>query len=302
MNIAVLLMSSDVEPSLRNIEAFKSTVVDFYENNKQLFGHDYKFFVYRYGETPDVYVDQVYKSVTYLVFKGDESVYSTFEKTVSALEYVKVMYQPDMYIRINISTHINMLLLDSVAQHLDTNCVYCNRINNFVNPTSKYFGYVYPRGDFMIFFGCHCKAIIDNCCKCLGVNSLSLGVDHVDDCLIGICLLYSDPDYYKRMNMLIYNFMPNENIEVDKYNNYAIATRLKSVPRGKNSGYSWDDNEYRLNDVKKFYQTQELVNKSLYKDVKLSDVVTDEVYPLIEYRVINVTKEEYNNYIKRTSL
>lgn len=294
MKVAILIMSSDVEPSLRNINAFKDTVVKYCELNKDKLNHEYRFFVYRYGE--DVLrFDDVYQSLTNLVYQGKESVYSTFEKTRRAFIDVREEYQPDVYVRVNISTHINIPLFDTIVHKLDNNCLYCNRVNSFVNPTSKYFGYVYPRGDFMIMFDKHCLDIINNGVKFEGINGYSSGVDHVDDCIIGLCLYEADSTYYRQLVQLNYNYNPNSGI--DDYYKYSIATRLKSTPPNTNSGYSWDDNEYRLMDVDKFYQIQRLVESEIYEDVDYGDLLSSGGYPIMRYSALCVSIDEYDIYI-----
>lgn len=298
MKIAVLLMSSNVEPSCRNVEAFKDTVVRYCETNVSSLNHEYRFFIYRYSDNDTMYVDSNYPTVTYIEYVGEESVYSTFEKTYSAFGSVKDVYHPDLYVRVNISTHINIPLLDAVIDKLDYDSVYCNKINNFINPSSEYFGYVYPRGDFMILSSKYVSMVLENGDSLLGVNGFSSGVDHVDDCLIGVCLCKSDPYYYQKLKTLKYNFEPEPHICTERCDPYAIATRLKTVPRDLVSGYSWDDNVHRLHDVGKFYQIDEVVKSNQYDDVDIQDVICESKYQIYRFDVGHVSLEVYENYLK----
>lgn len=294
--VAILIMMGDVEPSLRNVEAFKDTVIKYCELNKDNLNHEYKFFTYKYGDSVVCYPDDNFSILTNLEFIGKESVFDTFEKTRWALSYVKSSYNPDVYIRVNISTHINIPLLDVIVDELDMNFVYSNRICNFTNVKSDYFGYVYPRGDFMMFGKKHCDDIIIYGKK-YEYSEYNNGVEHIDDCLIGMCLLDGNPEYYKYMKMLRYNFVPGEHVEPEKCYINAIASRLKTTPPGKCSGYSWDDNNYRLYDVGKFYEIQSLVETVKHDRGDIDDVFVETKYQVMFFNHSEVNFEQYCNYI-----
>ena len=70
-----------------------------------------------------------------------------------------------------------------------------------------------------------------------------------------------------------YVFAPRDSI----YSNgnildeYSIGFRVKTTPAGLQSGYSWDDNKYRLKDVNKMYELQKHFNDNVsgYDGTKL---------------------------------
>lgn len=287
MKIAVLIMSSDANPSLRNIDAFKDTVIK-YCNDNDILQNEYEFFIYRFGEDDHIYKDDVYSNLNYIIYKGQESIYHTFEKTVLALEYVYNTYKPDVYVRLNISTYFNVRLFDKIVLDLDNNYVYCNKVNSFLNPTSSFFMDVYPRGDFMVFFEHQCMSILKHGKDLMYFGSVSTGVDHVDDCLIGVSLIKDVPDMYKCIKTFVYNYMPNKCIDTDKFDVRAISTRLKTVPPNMQSGHSWKDNEYRLFDVNKFYECHDIIEGVDYSDVKIEDVIAEVTYEGIYYKLFSV--------------
>lgn len=300
MKVAICIMSTMFQPSIRNNKAFKDTVVKYCNEQQDELKHQYEFFFY-YSNTEDnsVIKDNDYPNVYHLYFDEHESVYRTFEKTRCCLKWIKDNHSPDVYVRTNISTYININLLDSVIEHIDKDKVYCNRINNHTNPTSAFFNDVYPRGDFMVF-GESVVNAIDIC----GISYVSggekydsIGVDHVDDCLIGVCMKdYYGAEYYSRLQCLKYNFVPDVEIDYTQLFEYSIATRLKTCPPGACSGYSWNDNEYRLYDVNKFHFVHDKLSNITYGDVLIDDVCTYNVYQICTIESHNITTEQYKKY------
>ena len=151
MKIAILVMATKQNPSTRNVEAFKNTVVKFCNENKNILKHEYSF-VFYYGGAQEHETVTGPNNMYYFLYPVEESVYRTFEKTRLALNDTKKIINPDLYVRVNISTYINIILLDNLAEQIyKSGKLFCNRINNHVNITSPYFNDVYPRGDFMVF-------------------------------------------------------------------------------------------------------------------------------------------------------
>jgi len=286
MKIAVLLMGVNAQPSLRNIEAFKDTVIKYCNSKERK--NEYHFYVYWSDKTIEGDVISQYsdiENVTNIIVNEDEGIYRTYEKTYRTFKFIEDV-EYDLYARINISMYLNIDLLDSVAEKLKKDVVYCNAINSHINGTSEYLNDLYPRGDLMIFGRETFKGIIDNGAGFMYSDTNFMkrdGIDHVDDCLIGAALVkYFGKDYYKHLEMLKYNFLPGMEIDTKSFDLLSIGNRVKTVPQGMNSGYSWDDNDYRLKDVEKFYKLYEIYNEvdkkykgGRYKGMVLSDVVVD---------------------------
>lgn len=294
MRIAVFMMAACVEPSTRNSQAFKNTVVKYCNDNKDRLKNTYEFYVYSALPVEDhencdivsAYTqDEKYDNLHYIVVNESESVYRTFEKTYDAFWYVDhdLEEKYDLYVRVNISMYLNIDLLDNVADKLKPGNVYCNAINSYVNLNSEYCNDLYPRGDLMIFDHKILEDIIyGDLCEYLLHDDLFIeanDVDHVDDCLIGVCLINSlGKDYYKHLYMLKYNYLPDTEIDMKKISSYAIGSRIKTVPPEVGySGYSWDDNDYRKKDVEKFHYLYDYYNNKEfdYSNVKMADVLVD---------------------------
>ena len=285
MEIAVLIMGADMQPALRNIDAFKDTVVRYVNDNKDRLRHRYTFYVY-YGSVPgiDMNVDETYGNLFYISTPYEESVYRTFEKThhVISLLCSDENKKIDLFVRVNISMYLNIDLMDAVADKLKPCNVYCNAINSHVNMNSEYYNDIYPRGDLMIFDRYIADIIAKEGTKYLNCDFRMkdrIGVEHVDDCMIGICLIDGiGKDYYKHIYMLKYNYLPATEISNDQINRYAIGSRIKTVPPEIGySGYSWDDNDYRLKDVEKFHWLYHFYinNKMSYDFIKMADVLVE---------------------------
>ena len=286
MKIAIMIMSTNSQPSLRNVDAFENTVVKYYNENKDSFKHKYDFYVYysnnmdrdvytmKNGYAPDI--TRKDNGVYEICIAEKESIYRTFEKTYYAFETIS-KNDYDLFVRINISLWLNMRLLDAVADQFKEEYVYCNAINSHLNGNSIYVNDLYPRGDMYIFGKRTMEGIIENGNKYLYCDSNlknRIGVEHVDDCMIGICLIDTyGKDYYKHIIQLRYVFAPRDSI----YSNgnildeYSIGFRVKTTPAGLQSGYSWDDNKYRLKDVNKMYELQKYFNDNVsgYDGTKL---------------------------------
>ena len=286
MKIAVLLMAVNAQPSLRNVEAFKDTVVRYCNSKERK--NEYHFYIYWSDKEIESDVMSEYDSidnVTNIVVNEDEGVYRTFEKTYRTFKFIQDV-EYDLYVRVNISMYLNIDLLDAVADKLKKDVVYCNAINSHVNGSSEYLNDLYPRGDLMIFGRDVFNGIIAHGAEFM-YSDMNFrkrdGIDHVDDCLIGASLIkYFGNDYYKHLEMLRYNFVPGYEIDMRTFDSMAIGNRVKTVPQGLNSGYSWDDNDYRLKDVEKFHKLYDIYNEidkkykgCRYKGIILSDIVVE---------------------------
>lgn len=283
-----MVMAANAEPSTRNLEAIKNTLVRYQNEHKDKFKNEYDFYFYWSGgddmkKEVNVSTSKEYSNLKYIEVKEEESVYRTFEKSIKAFDYVYRNNDYDWYVRMNISMWINIDLLDSVIFSFKPNSMYGNALNSYVNLNCAYCDDLYARGDLMIFDKDVMKGILGNAMKFLYSDWRMTdrdGVDHVDDCLIGCCFIdYAGPDYYKSLYMLSYTYLPNHEVGDDiKPQKYNIGTRVKTVPPDETySGYSWEDNEWRKNDCEKMIKLTEYVenNPFEYIGLKMKDVLVD---------------------------
>ena len=288
MKIAIMVMAANAEPSTRNLEAIKNTLVRYQNEHKDKFKNEYDFYFYWSGgddmkKEVNVSTSKEYSNLKYIEVKEEESVYRTFEKSIKAFDYVYRNNDYDWYVRMNISMWINIDLLDSVIFSFKPNSMYGNALNSYVNLNCAYCDDLYARGDLMIFDKDVMKGILGNAMKFLYSDWRMTdrdGVDHVDDCLIGCCFIdYAGPDYYKSLYMLSYTYLPNHEVGDDiKPQKYNIGTRVKTVPPNETySGYSWEDNEWRKKDCEKMIKLTEYVenNPFEYIGLKMKDVLVE---------------------------
>ena len=283
-----MVMAANAEPSTRNLEAIKNTLVRYQNEHKDKFKNEYDFYFYWSGgddmkKEVNVSTSKEYSNLKYIEVKEEESIYRTFEKSIKAFDYVYRNNDYDWYVRMNISMWINIDLLDSVIFSFKPNSMYGNALNSYVNLNCAYCDDLYARGDLMIFDKDVMKGILGNAMKFLYSDwrmTVRDGVDHVDDCLIGCCFIdYAGPDYYKSLYMLSYTYLPSHEVGDDiKPQKYNIGTRVKTVPPNETySGYSWEDNEWRKKDCEKMIKLTEYVenNPFEYIGLKMKDVLVD---------------------------
>lgn len=285
MKVAIMIMSTEKQPSVRNIEAMKETMV--WQTNDERFKHDYTFFEYTYVDSDkpedtvaDFFADKAYPNYFYIKISGKESVYHTFEKTYVAFDFLlndpKVSDKFDMFVRINISCYLNMRLLDAVIGQMNPHTVYANALNTLVNIEGPFPNALYARGDFYIISRHILEGVMQHaaplmhCDQDLGSNRLA--VTHVDDTLFGYAFVkfFGKNEYHKHLQMIKYNFLPMTSDERDyeflksEFGFNAISTRVKTTPPGMVSGYSWDDNEWRKHDSEKMKIVHRLLAESDY--------------------------------------
>lgn len=306
MKVAIEILSTQAEPSTTNISAMKNTMVSLVnEYSDRLINH-YDFFFYYGGysaSTLGVAVskeqDETYSNCWNLKISTEESIYTTFEKGVWALKYISGY---DWYIRINISCYLNILLLDKVLSQFNEDTVYCNAINSYIND-EKYYNDLYPRGDMMIFSGKTREGILkftDKYFRCDTALTDRLNIPHVDDTLFGLCFIdYFGADYYKHLQMLKYNYLPDIDITNKNISNFAIGNRVKTNPPGVTySGYSWKDNEYRRCDAEKMKVLNDKFKQISYDGIKLSELLSNE-RPTLFVTLSNRKIEDFQTYLKR---
>lgn len=315
MNVAILIMSTKAEPSTRNVAAMKNTMVK--QTNEEVFKHHYDFFEYYYEkEIPDSEncvlgcdQDKQYPNYHYISISGVESVYHTFEKTYTAFDYLlnneDKHKKYDVFIRINISCYLNMRLLDAALNLLNKDTVYSNALNIEDGFGTPYFNKLYSRGDFYIMFHDNLVGTMQAAKQFLYCDrnlSNRLNVIHVDDTLFGCAFIaYKGPtEYFKHLQMLKYNFLPmtctpsNKDLLRASINKFAISSRVKTVPSGMPSGYSWDDNEWRKHDPLKIEFVHNNVQENDYSKTVLDDIVVSplEEKPTAYFNVLHMQPHE----------
>ena len=306
MKVAIEILSTQAEPSTTNIHIMKNTMVSLVNEYSDRLINQYDFFFYYGGysaSTLGVAVnkeqDETYSNCWNLKISTEESIYTTFEKGVWALKYISGY---DWYIRINISCYLNILLLDKVLSQFNEDTVYCNAINSYIND-EKYYNDLYPRGDMMIFSKKTREGILkftDKYFNCDTVSTNRLNIPHVDDTLFGLCFIdYFGAEYYKHLQMLKYNYIPDIDITNKTVSTICIGNRVKTNPPGiKYSGYSWEDNEYRRYDAIKMEILNDRFKQQSYNNVKLSDLLSNE-RPTLFITLTNRKIEDFYAYLKR---
>ncbi len=320
MKVAVLIMSGDKEPSLRNVETLKETMAK--NSVKWNLTNTYDFFAYSYKESEepedtilDCTKDERYPNCYDIHLSGVETVYRTYEKTYSTYRYLldnEDKYgKYDWFVRINISCYANLKLLDIVLKDMKKDTIYTNALNSYIDYNFRFHNYFYPRGDFYIVSHSTLDEIMEvgkNLMYCDTWLKNRPDVPHVDDTLFGYAFILKVGDnFHKRLQMLQYNFLPMtsendkelKNQVIGNFSKKAIASRVKSTPPGEVSGYSWDDNSYRLCDPKKMKIVDELVSDIKYENVTLNDILVSplEERPTIYINAVNVTPSQLVNII-----
>lgn len=316
MNVAILILSTKAEPSARNTAAIKNTMVK--QTNEETFKHHYDFFEYYYDkeiqDSEDCVLgceqDKQYPNYYYIRISGQESVFHTFEKTYAAYDYLlknEDKYKKyDVFIRINISCYLNMKLLDAVLNLMDKDTVYSNALNTVENYGTPYFNKLYARGDFYIMFRNNLLGTMREAKQFLYCDrDLSFArpnLVHLDDVLFGCAfILYAGiNEYFKHLQMIKYNFLPmtSASSQIDMLragiNKFAIASRIKTVPSGMPSGYSWDDNEWRKHDPLKIEFVHNTLHENDYSKIVLDDILVSplEERPTNYFNVLHMQPHE----------
>ena len=309
MRIAILIMSTNKEPSITNEKGMYETFIKYTQDNSDSLNHHYDFYFYYADQSKftgdyqkDLTYTQIVQSNVYNVYCNvQESIYRTFEKTIFTFNAMKGY---DWYIRINISNFINIKLLDLVINEMDKSFIYCNAINTIVSD-ENYLNDIYPRGDFYMMSDIVRTAILPEANKLL-FSDVSLdfkkrcNVIHVDDCLLGVVLVKTFGNTYQDMlKMLKYNFIPRNNIE--NFDKFAISSRVKTIPPNENySGYSWEDNEYRRQDYKKMKLLYDTMLLLKYNNVQLNNLLVDESVgrPTIFVQYLNAHLPQVKHFLK----
>jgi len=304
MRVAVLIMSTEMEPSISNTNTMKSTFIA--ETNRLMsegkLKHEYKFIFYSCKDDVEELTVVHNDGYDNIYVKGPESVYRTFEKSHEVFSHV-INDNYDWFVRINISTFINIRLLDKALIFFNKDTVYANVLNAYINADSEYHNDIYARGDFMIISNKVMNGIVDKGNDVINWDDdtkYRIGITHVDDCLIGFCIMkFFGNEYYKHFKMLKYNYVP---FQLKEVNINAIATRVKTIPPGEtHSGYSWADNEWRRKDCEKMCALNETFKKLDYTRFIESDIYPkkNEIRPVLCVTADNIPLENVKDYIMK---
>lgn len=282
MKVAILILSTTNEPSTSNVAAMKDTFISYCDKNADKFKHEYTFFEYYGILDNDSKIDDTIISSDNVIKESnnfykielvsEDGIYNTFEKTVAAFEKANELDNYEWFVRINISTYLNVPLLDKIIGYLDNTIIYSSVVNTYITD-EKYFNDIYPRGDFYMFS----KYTYNKVSKYFSKYVFDIKnyrtifdntVPHVDDCLMGLCIIEAlGNNYYEKLKTLTYNFLPR-GTDITRFNKYALASRVKTIPPGLNySGYSWDDNKHRRCDIEKIKRIHEIVIAIDYSSV-----------------------------------
>lgn len=314
MDICVLIMSTETEPSISNIKAMKETFIK--DVKKYNLKHNYTFVEYvchKDDSKPvgDIICEKEEDADNYYKLKINEveTIYRTFEKTVYAMRYILShnICNFDFLVRINISNFLNIRSLDVCIDFFDPNLIYCNRCNTVIDINFKYTNMLYPRGDMMIFGKDVLKRVLevsDMFMYCDTRFNDRVLVDHVDDVIFGLCISEAFGAETKDiLKCLKYNFIPSEHVDVGAFDGKCISNRVKTLPPDVIcSGYSWEYNKYRNFDSKKMYDIEKLLDESDfdYFTLNASDIILDDsvVKDVILLNVLNISLEDYKTKVK----
>lgn len=278
-----MIMTANAEPSLRNILAMKETFINYTCKlmDEGKLTNEYDFWFYSYGQDELVGsfpegVEKFNDHLYHLHIRGNETIYNTYEKTIYTYNFLTKYSEDsyDWYIRINISSYLNILLIDKAFDifKLYPEKIYCNAINTYIwdcTPNSilynNRYNDIYPRGDFMVFSKSTKNKILrysDRYIRCDTRDVDRIMCPHVDDTLTGLCIIDAlGQDYYDKLQMLTYNYIPQDSVDFEHFNDFALCSRIKTVLGNYNT---WYDGPHRLHDVEKFHQLHEYFNKFPY--------------------------------------
>lgn len=278
MRCCVIIMGCKFNPGLRNMEAIYDTYITLYNKNKKDFDNEYDFYFYDGGnEKFSVEKYKEYANIIHCVSGDDIS--NTYQKSLESYKWIVENKKYDWIIRVNISTYINLYVLDKFLNCANKNTIYANQFCAYLY-NWHYLNDCFPRGDaHIIHFEIFKKAIEKS--EELDISKINDGTDKVDDVLLGMLYIKAYEDLYvNNYQTIYYNFLPEEindiknNPKLLNDSAYCIFTRLKTCPPNTQSSYSWNDNEYRQQDIIKFEIINFLIekNKKIYNSVSNSDI------------------------------
>ena len=271
----ILILGCNKQPSVRNIDAIFNSYVKLYNDNKSLFNNSFDFIVYSGG------YDTCKIEGNKLCLTAGDDIYSTFEKTIEAFTYLNELNEYDYIIRVNISTYVNIFALDYLISNANNDTIYCNAICTYYN-SNKYLNNVFPRGDAYIISNKILNQIISTYNQYDVYSDDLSGIEHTDDALLGLIFLKIFKNKtHDHIQLLEYAFIPDIQLSINDYvkSVNVIFSRIKTCPPDAEcSGYSWNDNNYRLNDVSKINNLNNflLKNFEFLKNNAFNNILRDD--------------------------
>lgn len=285
MRCCVIIMGCKVNPGLRNMEAIHNSYMTLYNENKKDFVNEYEFYFYD-GSNEDFSVEKYKKYANIVHCVSGDDIHNTYQKSLECYKWIVNDKEFDWVVRVNISTYVNMYMLDNFLNYANKDKIYANQFCAYLY-NWHYLNDCFPRGDaHIVSFDVLKKAIKQS--DFLDIDKIKGNTDKVDDVLMGLLYMKSFDDLYiNHYEIINYTFLPQEvNIILSnpddviiKNSFYTIFTRLKTCPTNAQSGYSWEDNEYRKQDIFKFDIVNNIIknNKSLY----FSNKIKEKLYEIV---------------------
>lgn len=281
--VLIAIMAANNSVSQRNIAAIKRSYV---ETLKEMVHtgeaeHEYRVLIYSggYGEYS---CEEVVGNFLYeMKCSSLDGVYRTFEKTVEALTEFGKMYEYEYLVRANISTFINVRLLDKVVSTCDG--IYCTTVNGCIMDVD-YLNTLYPRGDFYITN----RRIVNSILSVAGrfivddsqdLSNVRITAEHVDDVMFGICAKTAIGDKYNSLlHSIWYQYLPGKVSDCDaSVDRLFLAYRVKSVGPGEYSGITWGDTKWRKLDPAKFDKLSELCDDFRYDGEEFDHITLNDL-------------------------
>lgn len=263
-------MGANCQPALRNVERllidYKKLIGEISFNNN----FDVKYYV------GDGYVKIPNFEDSCIKLKCKDGIDYTYEKTILAFDEIKDQY--DFVIRTNISTFVNLKLLDNIIDSLDEDIIYAACINT-ITEVGSYLNDIYPRGDAYVISNNMMKSIISVSKEYMMVDNDNK--EHVDDVLMGKSLIaVFGSSYYKHLKVIEYAYCPYKSIfEIEGYDfDKIVFIRFKSTPPDTYSGYSQEDNDWRLMDVPKIDECYTFIKEHTFSASANDLIIEQECY------------------------
>lgn len=276
--VAIAIMSANYQLAIDNTKCILDTWVKHIISgmNDCSLQNEYKVFYYTGGHTNSDMIE-ISDSVYQINCSSEDYIQYTFEKTIEAFDIIQKNYDFDYIVRTNISTYLNVELLDRIVCCVkDIACAAVNvslcdyRCPNIPYPRGDF--YVMRRGIFDIVMKHAEKHIIPSD---VDRRTIMIDTEHVDDVLTGMCVHdeFGDRsfDLYQTTS---YVYWPDcDNHASDIFNKKSVSIRVKSCANDTHSGATWDDNDYRKNDIRKMRELYEIYNNGYdFNNVDIQDV------------------------------
>lgn len=300
MKVLVLIMGAQNVLSEKNIQEMKNTFITDASHDNTL-KNEYTFAYYDGGWECEKILEE--DGLYHIRTIANDDVHSTFEKTMFAFELSLQKFEFDVLVRINISSYINIRLLDSCIDTIDLSCIYANKLL-VVTSDPSHPNFLAPRGDFFMTGRDTVKGILEH--EEIDRNRI---LDHVDDVLIGCAFseYVGDSSYVDRLKQIPYCYLPHVYSDptkpfvlTDNTIKNSICYRLKTVPPNeKVSGYSWEYNKYRDCDVIKMRKLHELLRDKTYEKRDISKfIIKDDDIQCIAVQYVNSSIGSIKKFIK----